>query len=96
MRDAILCLRHTRKGEDSMVKEESGEPIAPKAAFPRYLRDANRIPHITGHDPFVSSHRHASNTVTAARITELEVENLRLQRLVAELLIKNQQLRKRG
>jgi hypothetical protein len=33
--------------------------------------------------------------MTAARITELEGENLRLQRLVAELLIKNQQLRKR-
>jgi hypothetical protein len=33
--------------------------------------------------------------MTVARITELEVENLRLQRLVAELLIKNQQLRKR-
>lgn len=28
------------------------------------------------------------------RIAELEVENLRLQRLVAELLLKNQQLRK--
>ncbi|HEY2038636.1 MAG TPA: hypothetical protein VGG95_03170 [Edaphobacter sp.] len=30
------------------------------------------------------------------RITELEVENIRLQRLVAELLLKNQQLRKSG
>ena len=29
-----------------------------------------------------------------ARMAELEVENMRLQRLVAELLIKNQQLRK--
>jgi hypothetical protein len=28
------------------------------------------------------------------RLTELKVENLRLHRLVAELLIKNQQLRK--
>lgn len=28
------------------------------------------------------------------RIAELEVENTRLQRLVAELLLKNQQLRK--
>ena len=30
----------------------------------------------------------------AERIAELEVENTRLQRLVAELLLKNQQLRK--
>jgi len=29
-----------------------------------------------------------------ARITELESENMRLQRLVAELLLKNQQLRR--
>lgn len=28
------------------------------------------------------------------RVMELEIENLRLQRLVAELLLKNQQLRK--
>jgi hypothetical protein len=28
------------------------------------------------------------------RIVELEVENIRLQRLVAELLLKNQQLRR--
>jgi len=78
-----------------MIKEESGEPIVPKATSPRHPREINRIPHITGRDPFVSSHRQASNAITAARITELEVENLRLQRLVAELLIKNQQLRKR-
>lgn len=30
----------------------------------------------------------------AARLTELELENSRLHRLVAELLMKNQQLRK--
>lgn len=29
-----------------------------------------------------------------SRIVELEVENIRLQRLVAELLLKNQQLRR--
>jgi hypothetical protein len=29
-----------------------------------------------------------------ARMAELEVENIRLQRLVAELLLKNQQLRR--
>ena len=31
---------------------------------------------------------------TEVRIAELEVENIRLQRLVAELLLKNQQLRR--
>jgi hypothetical protein len=31
---------------------------------------------------------------TKARIAELEIENNRLQRLVAELLLKNQQLRR--
>lgn len=31
---------------------------------------------------------------TKARIAELEIENIRLQRLVAELLLKNQQLRR--
>lgn len=30
------------------------------------------------------------------RVMELELENLRLQRLVAELLLKNQQLRKQA
>jgi hypothetical protein len=31
-----------------------------------------------------------------SRLAELEIENSRLHRLVAELLIKNQQLRKQG
>jgi hypothetical protein len=51
--------------------------------------------HITGRDPFSSSHRSVKESVSSSRIAELEIENLRLQRLVAELLIKNQQLRKR-
>ena len=79
-----------------MFEEKSVDAKASKATSLRHPRDANRIPHITGRDPFSSSHRHASNAMTAARVAELEVENLRLQRLVAELLIKNQQLRKRG
>lgn len=37
---------------------------------------------------------HASTASTDFRILELEIENSRLQRLVAELLLKNQQLRK--
>jgi hypothetical protein len=37
---------------------------------------------------------HSASNDIDDRITELEVENSRLNRLVAELLIKNQQLRK--
>jgi len=51
--------------------------------------------HITGRDPFSSSHKAVQGgRRIEERIVELEVENLRLQRLVAELLMKNQQLRK--
>lgn len=39
-------------------------------------------------------HNHASPGSSDFRIMELEIENLRLQRLVAELLLKNQQLRR--
>jgi hypothetical protein len=74
-----------------MFEEDS---VDTKPASFRHPRDANRFPHIAGRDPFSSSHRHVPNATAAARIAELEVENLRLQRLVAELLIKNQQLRK--
>ncbi len=52
---------------------------------------------LSGRDPFISSHRHrhrAPQSTAEARLAELERENHRLQRLVAELLIKNQQLRK--
>lgn len=35
-----------------------------------------------------------ASVATKTRIAELEVENIRLQRLVAELLLKNQQLRR--
>jgi hypothetical protein len=38
----------------------------------------------------------SSATNDTYRIAELEMENSRLQRLVAELLIKNQQLRRPG
>ncbi|WP_348269078.1 hypothetical protein P8936_07870 [Edaphobacter paludis] len=37
---------------------------------------------------------HASPSSSDFRIIELEIENLRLQRLIAELLFKNQQLRR--
>ena len=42
--------------------------------------------------PSSMHHRHASSH--SDRLAELEVENSRLHRLVAELLIKNQELRK--
>lgn len=39
-------------------------------------------------------HRHSPVSTDPARVEELERENVRLQLLVAELLMKNQQLRK--
>jgi hypothetical protein len=45
-------------------------------------------------DPFASPHHRQSTMSEDPRIAELEFENARLQRLVAELLIRNQQLRK--
>lgn len=46
-------------------------------------------------DPFLGADRRAPfRGKDSARIAELEEENQRLQLLVAELLIKNQQLRK--
>ncbi len=39
-------------------------------------------------------HYRPSTTGCSDRLVELEIENARLNRLVAELLIKNQQLRK--
>ncbi len=41
-----------------------------------------------------STHYRQPATYCTDRIVELEIENARLNRLVAELLIKNQQLRK--
>jgi hypothetical protein len=43
----------------------------------------------------LSPHQNTASSIsTDFRIMELELENSRLQRLVAELLLKNQQLRK--
>lgn len=51
-----------------------------------------------GRDDHLSSLPHqpirTSTASTDFRIIELEIENLRLHRLVAELLLKNQRLRK--
>jgi hypothetical protein len=46
--------------------------------------------------PSSSIHYRPSGTSRNDRLAELEIENSRLHRLVAELLIKNQQLRKAG
>lgn len=47
------------------------------------------------HHPALSPPQsHAAPISIDFRVMELEIENLRLQRLVAELLLKNQQLRK--
>jgi hypothetical protein len=49
---------------------------------------------LVGRDPFTSSHRRPTECRSLkTRVAELESENLRLNRLVGELLIKNQQLR---
>jgi hypothetical protein len=45
-------------------------------------------------DPSPSIRYSQSNSDYSERLVELEMENLRLHRLVAELLIKNQQLGK--
>ena len=76
-----------------MSEEESIERMPAASKLPDHHRGA--MGHITGRDPFSSSHRNNKDSVSSSRIAELEIENLRLQRLVAELLIKNQQLRKR-
>jgi hypothetical protein len=76
-----------------MSEEESIERTQATSKSPDHHRGA--MAHITGRDPFSSSHRNSKDSVSSFRIAELEIENLRLQRLVAELLIKNQQLRKR-
>jgi hypothetical protein len=76
-----------------MFEDESIETRGATSKQPEHHRGA--MAHITGRDPFSSAH-HSNKGSAASRIAELEIENLRLQRLVAELLIKNQQLRKRG
>lgn len=49
---------------------------------------------LTGRDPFTTRHRAPDMTPLEERVYQLEHENHRLQALVAELLLKNQQLRK--
>jgi hypothetical protein len=72
-----------------MFDEESVDTVPVSSNRQEQHHDAT---HASG---FTSPHR-ASNALADFRIAELEIENLRLQRLVAELLLKNQQLRKSG
>jgi hypothetical protein len=67
-----------------MLEEESLEskPLLSTASQP-----------CTGRRASLNSHQRTSNAVSD-RIMELELEIQRLQELVAELLIKNQQLRR--
>jgi hypothetical protein len=61
------------------------------------LPDAAAGSPLAGRDPFISSHRRNTECRSLkTRLVELESENMRLHRLVAELLIKNQQLRRAG
>ena len=48
------------------------------------------------HYPTISPQKQTSPDSIDFRVMELEIENLRLQRLVAELLLKNERLRKCG
>jgi hypothetical protein len=50
---------------------------------------------VTDGDTFSATQYPSAAINSSSRVTELELENSRLHRLVAELLIKNQQLRKR-
>jgi hypothetical protein len=61
----------------------------------------NADAHNTGEDTAYGGYRKSSSSIHQQhsanyddRLAELEIENSRLHRLVAELLIKNQQLRK--
>ncbi len=57
------------------------------------VRSREEAQHTSSRDPFRSRHHRPSAISDDPRIAELEIENSRLHRLVAELLIKNQQLR---
>lgn len=50
--------------------------------------------HQIHHAAHAHSQKHTLPNSVDFRVMELELENFRLQRLVAELLLKNQQLRK--
>jgi hypothetical protein len=57
--------------------------------------EADALPVLPAHvPPHHARHPRPATTPDSVRIAELEYENARLQRLVAELLLKNQQLRK--
>jgi hypothetical protein len=83
-----MDLIHTDITVTSLSLSPEGEPPQP---MPEQVQGSP----LAGRDPFTSSHRRRLSHLNAeARISELENENRRLHRLVAELLIKNQQLRR--
>lgn len=76
--------------------DTTADPPPTESHPPEPLYELAQNSPLSGRDPFDSSHRHrhrAPQFSAEARLAELESENLRLHRLVAELLIKNQQLR---
>jgi hypothetical protein len=66
------------------------------------MNSRNELPNVTNNDQELRSqiesnramHRRPPISTDPAHVEELERENVRLQLLVAELLIKNQQLRR--
>ncbi len=58
------------------------------------IRDREAADHGASTDSSFTVRYRSTIIDNSARLTELEIENSRLHRLVAELLIKNQQLRK--
>jgi hypothetical protein len=59
---------------------------------PAFLANGETAEFVTGRG--ISSAYQSAAIDDSSRLTELELENSRLHRLVAELLLKNQQLRK--
>ncbi len=63
------------------------------------MKNSERTPRQAPEVPFsseaagASARQAVSTALRLRRASELEIENLRLQRLISELLIKNQQLR---
>jgi hypothetical protein len=68
------------------------------------MNEFDTIPITTGETAWSASRADSSPSMRRqpsaindnSRLAELEIENSRLHRLVAELLVKNQQLRKQG
>ncbi len=74
---------------------KTNETSPPPRSHSLHHEESAQSSPLSGSDPFTASHRRkAPGRNLEDRLSELENENLRLQRLVAELLMKNQQLRR--